>query len=518
MDVVKMVKDASELNRHGRNVFDEPSAGGLQKVRQGLQAMLDRAPRDRDGQIEYAYQLYLQEFADIPQEEEFISARAMFSHYSSKANLVFNRDLGVKTESNMDTSQLMLSLGLGGRTVFPFMNNAMNVQSWPAWTKKLPSSEIHARLQAASKADKEGTTIDASWTSARLRPHQIAGVHAILSRMVQTASRGVLIADEVGVGKTCQAAAVLAMMLHATEQSGHSLACGKLPALQGPTVIISPNSLTHNWACELNVWMSGIEVFHYDLPEAARPDYFSDQSTWSRSKTPLHRRVLLLSETTLARDASLAFSSGTGQTPQRKTGHDNRHDLLGHFHGPSSIGLLIIDEAHNYRSRRRNYDGAMYLGKCAVGVIALTATPVFTHPSVCILPLDRHCPCLSCEQDLLAIGEMLRLPDCRQGTRSQRDLPKDMDKTRTEAAIRDIRKSFGDTIIRRDLFSKGPDGKRISDLQRYEMHVLRMKPKPWESRTFAELIQFDRKRADSQKTGVVKHVRACGQTLRNSAI
>jgi hypothetical protein len=343
---------------------------------------MDGALVKGDTQTEQAYQLYLQEFADIPQDEQFISARAMFEHYANKPTLVLSKDLGVQIEAKMTTAEVMNSLGLMGRSVLPMMNNAMNVKDWTSWTFGLSVPDGRAQLHAANISDIAGTRLDESWTSARLKPHQIAGVHAILRRMVQPAPRGVLIADEVGVGKTCQAVGALAMMLHATEKSEHCLAFGTLPALRGPSVIVCPNSLMHNWACELNVWMSGIEVFQYRLAVAMRPSYFDNQSPWHHSKTPFHRRVILLSETTLARDAGLAFISGTGQPPKRKNGYEVNNDLLGHFEGPNSIGLLIIDEAHNYRSRRRNYDGAIYLADCAAGVIALTATPVFTHPSV----------------------------------------------------------------------------------------------------------------------------------------
>jgi hypothetical protein len=107
----------------------------------------------------------------------------------------------------------------------------------------------------------------------------------------------------------------------------------------------------------------------------------------------------------------------------------------------------------------------------------------------------------------LAIGEILRLPNC---TRSRCDLPKELDAARTEAAVRDIRKAFGDTIIRRDLFSQGPNGERISDLKPYQIRVLHLDPELSELTAYEKLLKYDRKKAETLRTGVSKHVRAIG--------
>jgi hypothetical protein len=381
------VKQSAELNRIGRNVFDTHSVSELDGVRAGLRSIMDGVPRDRDAQLEYGYQMYLEEFTECPKEQEFLSIRAMLEHHCKKPKKLAGHDLGVLLEQQLSVEQLMESLGMKGKAVLPFMNRVMHTQAWPVWTSGLSTCLIQSQLLTANKADLAGSPLGNTWKPARLRPHQIAGIHAVLRIMSQAAPRGVLIADEVGVGKTCQAAGVLAMMIHATERPDHRLPLGQLPVLPGPTVIVCPKSLIFNWQCELNVWMTGVEVFVYDVPEPARPIFFDHNSAWQQSKTPLHRRVILVSETTLGADAAAALSSAgrtkSAKAYKLKAGAENKCDLFGQFHVAGCLGLIIIDEAHNYRSRRRNYDGTSFLANRAVGVIALTATPVFTHPSVC---------------------------------------------------------------------------------------------------------------------------------------
>jgi hypothetical protein len=110
-------------------------------------------------------------------------------------------------------------------------------------------------------------------------------------------------------------------------------------------------------------------------------------------------------------------------------------------------------------------------------------------------------------QDLLVIGEMLRIPKCLDCSKFLPDMAKDSDTSTMKAAVKTIRKMFGKCIIRRDLFSLGPDGKRISDLKKYHVKVLRMNAQKWESEHMAELVLYDKKTAT--KTGVVTHVRRC---------
>jgi hypothetical protein len=380
MSITRVITEVAELTKIGRNIFDAQSVDDMDKVQQDLHSIMERVPRNRDEHLEHAYQMYLQEFSQGPEEEEFLSARALVQHFSSRPVNLASHDLGVDVESQLSLAQLMASLGLQDKTVLPFMNRIMNKLPWATWTAGLTVSQVYTQLTKGNKADLAGTPLESNWVPARLRPHQVAGIHAVLNLMTKPAPRGVLIADDVGIGKTCQAAGVLAMMIHSTEQKEQTGL--KLPALRGPTVIACPKSLLQNWDNELNVWLTGVEVFKYDVPVVSRPTFFDQSLPWHLSKTPLHRRVILVSETTLSRDAGMDFESAPGHPPRLYPGAENKHDLLGHFRGAGSIGLVIIDEAHDYRTRKRNYDAAVYLAECAVGVIALTATPVFTQSSV----------------------------------------------------------------------------------------------------------------------------------------
>jgi hypothetical protein len=103
-------------------------------------------------------------------------------------------------------------------------------------------------------------------------------------------------------------------------------------------------------------------------------------------------------------------------------------------------------------------------------------------------------------QDLLAIGEMLRIPEC---IGSSLEMSHSMSKSRTQEVVRSIRKMFGDRIIRRDLFSVGPDGVRISDLKPYKIIVHHLNAKEWEADKIARALEMDMRRNQTHSAGAV---------------
>ena len=116
---------------------------------------------------------------------------------------VENADPGVEVESTMSPSLISQNLGFIDNIPILFNTHTQNGGITP-WDDPV------AFQNADLLKSKEG------FTPNELRWHQLAGVHAVLRRLLSqepsSMPSGFLIADEVGLGKTIQALAILAWL------------------------------------------------------------------------------------------------------------------------------------------------------------------------------------------------------------------------------------------------------------------------------------------------------------------
>lgn len=104
-----------------------------------------------------------------------------------------------------------------------------------------------------------------------LRPYQRAGL-AWLSSLA-TAGFGGILADDMGLGKTIQVIAAH-LALHENNEAEHSRegrsgeSNGAPPSnsVVGPTLVIAPAGLLHNWTAELTQWAPSVRVHHFHGP------------------------------------------------------------------------------------------------------------------------------------------------------------------------------------------------------------------------------------------------------------
>ena len=126
-------------------------------------------------------------------------------------------DPGTEVESTMPLSHLSENLGLFNNIplLFNTHRHAGGVTPWD---------------DSAAFQNEERLKTDEAFTPIELRWHQLAGVHAILRRLLSKepsgACPGILIADEVGLGKTLQSLATIACL---TECAGRQSNEGSAP-------------------------------------------------------------------------------------------------------------------------------------------------------------------------------------------------------------------------------------------------------------------------------------------------
>ncbi len=168
-------------------------------------------------------------------------------------------------------------------------------------------------------------------------PHQIHIAHEVARRFAPR----VLLADEVGLGKTIEAGLILHYQLH-TERARRVL-------------IVVPDSLVHQWLVEMlrrfNLRFAIVDHNHYST------DYDGDEAVLEERENPFEAEQLVL--------CSLDFltRNRTAQTDAEAAGWD----------------LLVVDEAHHLAwspdGASAEYQVIERLAELTRGLLLLTATP-----------------------------------------------------------------------------------------------------------------------------------------------
>lgn len=207
-------------------------------------------------------------------------------------------DLGVQVEAKM--SPEALSTDLGFRNNLPLLFNSHRhkggLNSWDSANTSLFEPTV-----AAMNADME--PIKLHW-------HQLAGVHAIL-RMNFTAEpdtsrpNGVLVADEVGLGKTFQAATVIAVLSDLNMRKSmmaklppiieRAPYLGELSALPPyPHLIVVPGTLLSQWESELKVLFKcgSYDILIYGTGKAVRERFWAPNGPFHSSKHTANRIII----------------------------------------------------------------------------------------------------------------------------------------------------------------------------------------------------------------------------------
>lgn len=142
-------------------------------------------------------------------------------HSASFAGILGESDRGVEVEMTMTVSAMLASLGVIGPDL-PWMHRSQRSLPHSLWARKLSpdaASKLHREWDDKAKRGELSDNPSQDWRQLSLRWCQVVGVHAILRRLIQGDQKaGILVADDVGVGKTGQALAVMALLAHYRDQ------------------------------------------------------------------------------------------------------------------------------------------------------------------------------------------------------------------------------------------------------------------------------------------------------------
>ncbi|KAG1793303.1 P-loop containing nucleoside triphosphate hydrolase protein [Suillus plorans] len=296
-----------------------------------------------------------------------------------------------------------------------------------------------------------------------LRWHQLVG----LAKMVKNAfcEMPVLLMDEVGLGKTIQVTALIAVLSFYREfYSVHRCFPGKIAGKQWrsnspnipnfPVMIVVPANLVSQFTSELHRFLrrGAFDILPYLGTWTSRRTWWED--IWGRSKQPEGRRIIITAPKALESDCDRIFEANNltpTKYPRQKTNYTS--DASSTAYGRDFL-LGLVDEAHNYRNIKKGYWAIFCLRSLCHTMVAMTATPITSRPLVS----DRIAK--------IIVGTV-------KGDANV-DVPS-LYRTQMLTWIGIIRERFSGIVIHRNIWSVDYGGTRISGLAPFQEHNLLVK-------------------------------------------
>jgi SNF2 family DNA or RNA helicase len=174
-----------------------------------------------DQAIQEVIALYHEHFTTSSNAIDDVPVVELRSFSSSFDTSTEGNDLGTEYEATLSRKTLASSLGFVKHSLPILFNNVRHRDGLTRWT----SPDAFSYTPGGSIPD-EIINLDLHW-------HQLAGVHAILracftEEPLPGHCTGILVADEVGLGKTYQSAAVIACLADAVIKQKEKLVAAPL--------------------------------------------------------------------------------------------------------------------------------------------------------------------------------------------------------------------------------------------------------------------------------------------------
>lgn len=211
----------------------------------------------------------------------------------------------------------------------------------------LSASTFRARLTAARLAHPLNDTLYALMSS---RIQFIPFQFRPLLKLLKSDKPRLLIADEVGVGKTIESGLIL-RELQARQELKNVL-------------VVCPKALVYKWKAELRRFEETFKIL--DSSSLA----YCLKETYAEGEWPSEYGRAILPLELLRREENLVGRTGGRGSPKKMRG-------LTQLTPPPAFDLLIVDEAHHVKNPGTlSYEAARFLCDVSVAAIFLSATPV----------------------------------------------------------------------------------------------------------------------------------------------
>ncbi|TFK17541.1 hypothetical protein FA15DRAFT_734316 [Coprinopsis marcescibilis] len=384
---------------------------------------------------------------------------------------------GVELESNLDSDTLASRLGF--REGRPFLFNEKR------HTGELTPWDDNFDNLLASEPSK--------FIDFKPHWHQYCGAHAIARNAFSDVADGCatssLLADGVGVGKTVQAAAVMAFFTDLAMRTVRGLPMPAIvcerPFLKGSNkvpnhahLIVVPGTLIRQTEHELRSFFKpkSVDILIYPSGVKAHAEFFKPGGVWNSSNHDPSFRIIIASQSALKQDYSALYTSvrspkGLPWDPcSRASGYDTRVNST--LYGLEFL-TVTWDEAQGLRNTGTMHLSALLILEQAMVRMILTATPIQTSiKDVAAMGRIMGIPYFLSEQahrDQLGDLATIRRAKLERGD----DLEDDDDpvkEVQAEICLR-LHDKFEGRIIRRTSSTLSPDNKPLINLP--PLHIVR---------------------------------------------
>ncbi|KAJ3885134.1 P-loop containing nucleoside triphosphate hydrolase protein [Lentinula edodes] len=420
------------------------------------------------------YQQYFQSPEDDDDRHPLIDQTV---HLSFKFRDIEGGDLGMEMESDMRPELLAASLGFLRQRLPHQFNTLRAMNGVTPWDKP---------TQFETEADNRRNLHPLS-----LHWHQLAGIHSIVrSVFTKTAvadhCTGVLVADEVGLGKTAQCLSLIAFLNQAVMIQQHKQPYELPPILKTfkflkgqeqieplAHLIITPGTLRSQWRNEIQTLFRprSIDIFFYDCPKTGNAAFWSPTGAFHSSKQEPQNKIILTTHSVnqyrhiqLYTDGHFkrgVLTSRPWQLPEQT--HDGSGTLFN-----QKFLTVTIDEAHEMRNVGIKYFAGMRALQLGAVKLVLTATPLLTS-----------------SKDLSSLARLIGIPhfmtkdsaeEAKEDAAAIRKAKKVEDDGLTLQqvqirAVRRIQAQFLGHVLRRTIDSRDWSGKRLLDLPPFKTIV-----------------------------------------------
>ncbi|KAH0583325.1 hypothetical protein H2248_011193 [Termitomyces sp. 'cryptogamus'] len=316
------------------------------------------------------------DYFDNDDDDEPVPEAAPSQHKLNQG-LLDGDDFGVEFEMLMPPETLARNLGFirGIPPAFHDKRHRLGINSWD---------------------DREAFRAQIQLLPLKLHWHQLAGVHAAVQKLWSHRGDdgdrpiGVLIADEVGLGKTTQAIALLAFFNLAISAQ---LTNKPMPPILEerrylgdsdniapyPFLIVCPGTLVQQWVNEIKTLLRpfSFDIYVYDGLMSGK-DFWAREGPFYKSNHAPYHRIIVASHSIVFKEYNanhVAPKKGARpweiSPPTKNAALENT--LFGH-----DYLVTIVDEAHVVRNAGKQHSAILKLLQKSVVRIPMTATPLHT--------------------------------------------------------------------------------------------------------------------------------------------
>ncbi|KAH6905669.1 hypothetical protein BKA70DRAFT_1225379 [Coprinopsis sp. MPI-PUGE-AT-0042] len=276
-------------------------------------------------------------------------------------------DLGVAFEATKNYSELALAMGLTRFGLLAMFNKVRHKHGLTAWTKA--GKPIFDEYEQGGQ--------EGEFESIKFHWHQLAGMHAtlrtIFTKEASLHPSGVLIADEVGLGKTFLAIAVAVFVIQLGMQTSMPPIIRTFPYLGESrsipdlaTLILLPGTVVSQWLGEIYrlLRLHHVDIFIYPTNKAARKTYWDRDGIFAKSKHSPRHRIVVGSQSTLLQDFNSLWNTKKASRT-RPWDHPEKLEDFEDNVGATLYGQqwlsIIFDEAQGSRNYGAKHSAALLI-------------------------------------------------------------------------------------------------------------------------------------------------------------